>query len=203
LAEAQRAFYGECLRAEQALEQGAAAEGPGGESAGGWLRDLRERNRELARQEGFEKVRAEAERSARAGDSPPDPAEGPSPLVSPRGLPLSWRAGPDDPPPSLDLVSARRRQERASALGTAGWLGLLAGGWLASCSARLRRGARRLWPEVFAGAGALGWSLAGPTPVAVFLLALGAFGRLLLLAAGLRRLLARPKPGAAPGGSRS
>jgi hypothetical protein len=52
----------------------------------------------------------------------------------------------------------------------------------------LRGLARRLWPELVALLGLVGWQLAGPTAVALVLVLVGALGRLLLVAQALRRL---------------
>jgi hypothetical protein len=51
---------------------------------------------------------------------------------------------------------------------------------------------RWLWPELMAVLGVLGWQVAGPTMVVVFLLTLGIAGRLLLLARGVRTFLSHP-----------
>jgi hypothetical protein len=78
-------------------------------------------------------------------------------------------------------------------------LGLLALAWAVSLSALLRGAARWLWPEQMVLLGALGWQLAGPTAVTLFLIVLGAGGRALLLVQGARALLRRVAPGRAAG----
>jgi hypothetical protein len=59
----------------------------------------------------------------------------------------------------------------------------------------LAAAARRFWPEQMLLLGALGWYLAGPAFLVLFLVLLGACGRLLLLVAGIRRSFhRRPAP---------
>src|SRR5205807_2613407 len=88
---------------------------------------------------------------------------------------------------------------RAALAASGQWLGLLAAVWFLAWSPLLLGWARAFWPELLALAGAAGWSLAGPTFVVLFLVLLGAVGRLLLAGQWLRRRLHRadPRPSAA------
>src|SRR5262249_22580259 len=69
LALAQRRFYRACDDADRSLAtlgEGGDS-GPDGQSLEEWSRSLQEQNRQLARQHGFEALRAEAKRQATAG----------------------------------------------------------------------------------------------------------------------------------------
>jgi hypothetical protein len=194
LAKAQRQFAAACRRAEQALELRADR------ALGERLRELRQRDRELAKQHRFEAVRAQAERQARLGEGPAAEAWRGAELAE-RGTPLSWQAGPDGGAPEVRLEPSAERRARAAAAVAGQWLGLLVLTWAVSLSALLRGLARRLWPEQVALVGLLGWHLAGPTLVVLLLVALACCGRLLLLAAGARALLRRHPARPAPGSS--
>jgi hypothetical protein len=190
----QVAFYRAMKRAEQALAQGAGADGQGASQA---VRQLREQNAALAKERKFDGVRSTAERQATTAPKEeggkrkeePDRSAGmPSPFLLPpsdgaaEGTPLSWLG--EKPRVRLLPEEDRRWQEALVAL--AAWLGLLILLGLVSTTGRGRRVALGLCPEVLALLGALGWGLAGPTSVVLGLLAAGLFGRVLLLARGLR-----------------
>jgi hypothetical protein len=71
LAAAQRRFALYCLHARHALDMGAnrgGVTGPAGQTLAEWLQKLQGENRELAGPNGFENVRADAERQAAAGE---------------------------------------------------------------------------------------------------------------------------------------
>src|SRR5262249_15309846 len=180
--------------------------GPGGLRPDAWLRDLQRRNQELALQADFEPLRADAERQARAGGAAPRPladeTDETEPALPPEGTLAVWRADPGEVPP-VKVRQAQGEWSPSEWWGAAGWLALLALASLVALSPLLRGGARRLWPEVNAGLGVLGWSLVGPTPVVLFLLALGLCGRLLLIVREVRRHVALRQPASSPSGSGS
>jgi hypothetical protein len=195
LADAQRRFALCTQHAGQALAAGAARDdvsGPAGQGLGEWREALVEENRALAEQLGFGEVREQAEREARAGTLPGG-ADGP--MLPERGTPLSWRAGPGGEAPRLRLTAADSRRSEAAKAATGWWLGLLGVVWFIAMVPFLAAGARRLWPEQMLLLGALGGYLAGPTFLVLFLLLLGACGRLLLLVGVVRRSFRRrPAP---------
>src|SRR5262249_36483602 len=134
LAAAQKRFYHFLGHAGHGLAlapESASDPGPGGQTLAGWLQALGEQDRQLAHDQGFEPVRAEAEREARAAGADCDfsvagPGEeaGPSEPAAPRaggllgsplperGTPRYWQADAGAPAPTLELVSAHGRQER-------------------------------------------------------------------------------------------
>jgi hypothetical protein len=195
LADAQRRFALYVRHAEQALVAGAARDGvtgPAGQGLGEWREALLEENRALAERLGFQEVREQAEREARAGTAQGG-ADGP--LLPERGTPLSWRAGPGGEAPHLRLAAADARHGETAKTATGWWLGLLGAVWFIAMVPFLAAAARRFWPEQMLLLGALGWYLAGPAFLVLFLVLLGACGRLLLLVAGIRRSFhRRPAP---------
>jgi hypothetical protein len=217
LADAQRCFALNCRHAERALAVGAdraGVTGPAGQSLAEWLTFLREVDRALAARHGFEGLREQAERAAgegpgavpAAGSEAPElerPGGPDAGLLPERGTPLSWQAEAGTAAPRLRLAAADARQREARLGATGQWLGFLLVAWLLAMAPALSAGVRRFWPEQVVLLGAAGWHLAGPTPLVLFLLLLGIFGRLLLLVRAARRLWRRrPAPSTAvPGGS--
>jgi hypothetical protein len=193
LADAQRRFALYARHAEQALAAGAGRQGvtgPNGQGLAEWHDALLEEDRALAERFGFQEAREAAERDARAGTA----ANGTDcPLLPERGTPLSWQAGPGGAAPRLRLAAVDARQTDAARVVSARWLGLLAAVWFLAMVPFLAALARRFWPEQMTLLGALGWHLAGPTFLVLFLVFLGVCGRLLLLLQGLR-LLHRRRP---------
>jgi hypothetical protein len=196
LAAAQYHFYQCCREAEHVLDLaggGVPVAGPAGQGLGEWLRDLLGENREWASRNGREEVRAEAERQARGGKPASAPAHGeePSPAgpdsdrggatLTDRGTPLFGQSAADASSPQLRLNPATEPWGVESLLAGAQWVAVAAVVWglsfLPTWTARLRL----LWPEQVALLGLLGWYLAGPTLPVLFLLVLGASGRLVVL----------------------
>jgi hypothetical protein len=197
--EAQRRFLAYCRHAEQAL--GVAPEqsrvgAPPGQTLAEWLGNLRKTNRAAAREDHFEDLVTEVERTIASGDprdatgadkAPPGGPrqEGPGdPLVSEPGLPLSWYSTAGAP--QLHLKSSDAVRLEIGMRWAIRWLVLLGVVWLTAMLPFLSVPARRLWPELLAAVGLWGWYLAGPTVLALFLLLLGGWGRLLLLGQYLR-----------------
>jgi hypothetical protein len=200
LTAAQRRFYLGCRRASQALEAGAGRAtdlGPRGQGLGAWLEELRQQNRELAQHGGFEPVRKEAERLVKEGVVSAEARGADEPILAEQGTPFSWQTGPGEAEPVVRLVPEGDRQTRRALVVSAQWLALLGLVWLVSLSPHLRGLARWLWPEQLILVGLLGWHLAGPTALALFLVALGVCGRVLVVGNWLRGWL-RPAAGGAP-----
>jgi hypothetical protein len=82
-------------------------------------------------------------------------------------------------------------QMRQALAFTGQWLIALVIVWTVALSSVLRTVARWLWPEQALLLGLLGWQLAGPTIIVLFLVALGVCGRLFLLVQGARALRQR------------
>lgn len=207
LAAAQDDFYRCCRDAGHVLDlagAGAMVPGPGGQGLREWLRELLAENREWASRAGWEEVRAAAERHAREGeppaaraDRPASPAAGPAPPAldpTDRGTPLFGQLTADSPPPQLRLGPAAQPWDAAFLLAGGQWLAVAAVVWgltlFPTWAARLRP----FWPEQIALLGLLGWHLAGPTLAVLFLLVLGAVGRLVVLASRAGGLFHRPRP---------
>jgi hypothetical protein len=202
LAAAQQRFYLHWKHAERALRSGSAGTaGPGGRPLGPWLQALQTRDRELAARHGFEAERAEAEKQAQKGEAPAEgPARSAGPALPEEGTALSWESEPGGAAPRPELASEQGRRVRAALASSGQWLGLLAAAWFLAWSPFLLARARAVWPELLALVGVAGWSLAGPTFVVLFLVVLGAVGRLLLAGQWLRRRL--PRPAARPSTAR-
>jgi hypothetical protein len=195
LATTQDRFARSCWLAELALKGGAdpmRLAGPQGTTLKAWLAALRDENGTLCREHHLEEVRKEAEHHLRQGETD-EPAE----LV--QGTPMSWLAEPDGKPPSIRLVPASVRQARQALAFSGQWLIVLLIVGVISLSSVLRTALRWLWPEVILLVGVLGWQVAGAALVVLFLLALGAAGRVLLMVRGIRGLLGRAAPPAASG----
>ncbi len=210
LAAAQRRFYADCRHAEQALRTANEREAtdPGGVPPADQLHSLLAANLRLAKENDFEATRADAERRPDAGDLGPrvTPEEREPRSLAGAGPPRVRGPLPDwgtpayvtlsDPgaTPALTLRRVEERQARQLLAETAGWLGLLG---VVALLARLPGLALRLrpfWPEPLLLLGLLAWSRSGWTVAACLLLALGAGGRVLALADGLRRLLRPRRP---------
>jgi hypothetical protein len=206
LAAAQRRFYIDCRLAEYALERaGASGEtGPAGQSLADWHQELTERNRSLAQTHGFEAARAEAEHRVRTSAAPvaaPVPVDtaarladlGPGRVriasregLPDRGTPFLGVAGPDTPAPRLVLETNSGRDFQTALTASELLLVLLAAVWFLSHFPALVARVRLFWPEQMLLLGGLGWYLAGPTFVTVFLLLLGVCGRLIAIARWIR-----------------
>jgi hypothetical protein len=182
---AQKRFVRECWLAERALQSGANSTrriGPQGTNVGEWLRQLRKQNEVLLREHRVEEA---------AGSVSPGGVDVSSGARVPRGTARSWLAEGDGPP-AVTLTPVAQREVRQSLRFSGQWLLLLLGVWAISLSGVLRVLLRWLWPEEVALLGVLGWQVAGPTLVVLFLLALGVAGRVLLVGRGVRALLSRP-----------
>jgi hypothetical protein len=194
LAAAQDRFYQFCRHASHVLDltgEGTMLTAPSGQSLRDWLRELLAANQELATRQGFEDVRAEAERHSRA-EKPAAPTlpmgyEGDRPI---RGTPVFAQAGGDAPTPRLHLVP---EDGPGTALAvSAQWLAVAAVVWGLSFFPAWAVRLRPFWPEQALLLGLLGWYLAGPTLAVLFLLVLGACGRLVILGLWAASLLSRP-----------
>ncbi len=177
-----------------------------------WLRGLSDENRRLAKDRGFEPVRAEAERRADAAGAAPrvDPEEGepaalaglgPAAVRGPLpdyGTPAYLGLPEERAAPVLTLRGRYERRTRELLGDSALWLGLLAAATFLAYSPGLAARLRPFWPEPLLLAGALAWYRSGLTAAAALLLLLGAGARLLTLAGGARRFLARRRQLAAP-----
>jgi hypothetical protein len=216
LASAQQRFYAACRQAEQDLQltDDRNATGPAGDTLPQWLRSLQDENRKLAKEHGFEEVRAEAERRSEAANAAPRPAadEGESnartqPVAGRMRGPLPdsgtpYYLGSTDPQlvPALTLRPREARETRRLFGDSAAWLGLL---FLAGSVALVPGLAARLrpfWPEPLLLLGAFAWYWWGLTAVAALFLLLGVAGRLVTAADGVRGLLRRRRPAPSPSG---
>jgi len=192
LAEAQRRFYAECRRARDALDAaGAAAPArPAGRGLQGDLQDLLERNKELAKQHGFDDaVRAEAERVVEAGGGP---VAGVGARWEAEGVPFQATGDAGAAAPVLTLTPAADRRARGAWPASGAWLGLLTIIGLFSLWPAAAAWSRALWPEQVGLVGLVGWWAAGATPVVLALLLLAAGGRAWAAASGAGRILRRP-----------
>jgi hypothetical protein len=201
LAAAQERFYANCRQADLALQltgdDGAGA-APNGDSLAQWQRALLDENRTLAREHGFEEVRAEAERRSEATGAAPRtaPAEAePAALVGPgpqrmrgslpdAGRPAYLAATESTATPELTIRPTDNRLWQQA--GTAIWLCALAGAVSVALIPRLKARLLPFWPEPLVAVGAFIWLRHGLTLAAVAFILLGASGRLLTLADGVR-----------------
>jgi hypothetical protein len=189
----QREFYASCLRAEAALKRHGGntppGEGPSGQSAAEWLKQLRQEDRQLAKAQGFERLRGRAERAgAESEESPALP-----PAVDPRGPAVSWAAG-ESPRFALEARGEEDRRETWAA--TAMLVAALLAVWLLSRYPGVCTVTRALWPEWLALLGAAGWWVLGlPLLALPVLVGMGVLARLWVAVRWLGRL--RPRPRAA------
>jgi hypothetical protein len=213
---AQQRFYAACRHAEQDLQltDDRTTTGPAGDSLPQWHRSLLDENRRLAKEFGFEEVRAEAERRAEAAVAAPRPApeEGePAALTQPgpariRGpLPDSGTPaylGLADPQvtPVLTLRPREAGRTRQLLADSAAWLGLLLLAGTVALMPGLSARLRPFWPEPLLLAGALAWYASGLTAVAALFLLLGVAGRILTAVDGVRGLLRKRRPAPPPSG---
>jgi hypothetical protein len=210
LASAQRRFALHCRQARRALDVGAnrgGARGPNDQNLAEWLRKLQADNHELADQNGFEDLRAEAERQADAGESVetivssddggvarftvPGGHGGTFRSLPQRGTPISWQAQPGAEPPALHLISHDAQQTRQALTSSGQWLGLLGVVWGLSFLPFVLARLRPFWPEQIALLGVLGWYLEGLTLTVLILVLLAVWGRVFLLIRGMRSLFRR------------
>ncbi|MGE3807009.1 MAG: hypothetical protein AB7K24_20285 [Gemmataceae bacterium] len=185
LLQAQVDFYRNLRRAEQAL--GIHQER---------VKQLRERNLELARTGNFQSIRERAEQQARlAGAQETRPARlGIAPLFGERGTPVYLSEASSDAAPRLTILSLQGQRTRRNFELTVLFLvllGTLVGVGLFPAAVAWQR---RLWPEQMIVLGCLGWLALGPGWLFVFLVVLGVCGRLMLILAGTWRLLQRLAP---------
>lgn len=206
LAQERFAFFCRYAEHELAVDPAAAQDaGPEGQPLTDWLTELRERNRQLAQDRGFEAARAEAERRARAGVLRTLPGAATTPAAvspgGPEGTPLSWYAEAGAPP-HLSLVRVSDQQTRR-ALATSGLLLVLfLAAWVLAQLPGVRTWLRAFWPEQVAVLGCVGWLTFGPGLIFLCLIALGAGGRLVFLGRWASALLRRRRPTApAEGGA--
>lgn len=195
LAAAQQCFYRACRYAE--LASSVQSDTPTRLSA------LREQNQQLARQHGFETIRAEAERHARlyrratdgaaAGDNPA-PAGGTIPpalavrsdlwwgdTLPGRGAPLHWQSQSGGLVPRLTLVPMSAKDVGRTWSASVLLLVLLGSAWVLAQFPGLRSGVRVFWPEQVALLGCLMWQTFGSSLLVVFLVLLGVCARLVQL----------------------
>ena len=169
---------GELRRAEQAIALGGdvlSEKGPKGQTLAEWLAGLRERLRTL-------KIPLEAE-TMEVQDTPVG-----------LGTPYRGRLEAADSAPSLVLTFRTEGQAR-SAPGP--WIGALAGLTLLAMLPVVWPRLRPLWPEQLGVLAALGWIVAGPTPVVLLLLLAWAAGRVAGIVSFLGNLRQRRSTGMA------
>ena len=185
------------------------------------MRELRDKDRELARLHKFEDVRARAEREAveaaplalepaTAGELPQLAGVGmvqaPSPRGDPlpeRGTPLRWQTGPETDAPRL-LLAPLGEQQAKRAVGLSVLLAtLLLAAWALAHFPGVLAWVRAFWPEQLALLGCLGWQTYGPALPLLLLVVVGVSARLLFLGRRLLALLHRPAPDPSHGGSTS
>jgi hypothetical protein len=222
LALAQRRFYQFCRYAEAGrLLNGNASESANlqGKSFDDWLRELREKNGELARTHKFEELRAKAERDAvdaaplalepaTAGELPQlagvDMVQAPGPRGDPlpeRGTPLRWQTGAKTDAPGL-LLTPQSDQQTKRAFGLSVLLVLLLlAVWALAHLPGMLAWVRAFWPEQLALLGCLGWQTYGPALPLLLLVAVGVSARLLFLGRRLLALIHRPPSDPSHGGS--
>jgi hypothetical protein len=175
LAQAQARLRRGLVLAGLAVAAGADARrrvGPDGLDLAAWLKQLRQQSEGPA---GDEVAEPDADET---GEGVP-------------GTPVSWVSQRERRAPQVRLMPAQERRLREAVAHSGQWLVALLVVWTVTLSGVLRRLARWLWPEAALLLGALGWQLAGPTVIVLFLAALGVCGRLVLAGGGLRRMLRR------------
>jgi hypothetical protein len=221
LGTAQQHFYRASHYAEQLLAAGIGDSdaGPDGQPLIEWLRTLREESIQLARQQGFESLRAEAEIQAtqyrRVGNGEADIPDGPTSIGDPsrnyvkrdawpdgfmprRGETLYWQGTAGALPARLTLV-AEHTHDMRNAMGlSVVWMILLSAVALAALFPSLGSWLRLFWPEQVALLACLVWQTFGLNLLLVFLILLGVCGRVVsllqILARRLRRTTSAPPP---------
>jgi hypothetical protein len=202
LAAAQQRFYSLCGEADQALQlsgDDAVESGPNGESAGQWLRSLLDQNRRLAQDRGFEETRSDAERRADTQATPrrfpgqgelaaltglaPERSMGPLPDA---GKPFYLALSESTEPPALVIRPIEDGEWLRSLLASAIWLSALVGAAFVALLPSLKSRLLPFWPEPLLLIGVVLWFRFGLTPAAALFVLLGASGRLLTLADGIR-----------------
>jgi hypothetical protein len=198
LTQAQRRFASSVWVAGLALKAGADPHHtarPGGEEIADWLEQLRRANRDLLHEHQLDELGREAERQVRQGSEQLLAAQLPV-----QGTPVSWLDQRAARPKLVRLVPLTQRHVRQALSFSCQWLIVLLVVWTVTLSSVLRSVLRWLWPEQMALLGVLGWQVAGPTLLVLFLLALGFSGRMLLIIRTVQVLLVR-RPRSAPSGS--
>jgi hypothetical protein len=212
LVAAQGRFYRACRYADQTLAVLGDGNdlGPADQSLDDWLSQLREQNVQLAREKGFESLRADAERQVRSGPHPASPEAddtrgreagsdagqqhvGSDDFLPRRGSPMYWQGAAGAAGPHLVLTTLRDRDRRRALGASLLWLILLMGAALAARFRGLRNWLRLFWPEQVALLGCLVWQTFGPSLLLTFLLALAICGRLITVLPWLGRWW-RPAP---------
>jgi hypothetical protein len=193
LAEAQRRFYAECRRARQELEaspEGAAPGWPQGQAPIDLLKDLMERNKNLAKDRGFEAVRSGAEAAMISPDGAGSASETAAWLAE--GRPLYAWAASSEPAPRV-VLTPESGHESAVWAASAAWLGILLLIGFLSLWPSAAAWSRALWPEQIFLLGILGWWAAGGlTWIIASLLLLGVVGRMLTAIFAVGRLFRQP-----------
>jgi hypothetical protein len=209
LAAAQKRFAAYCRHVRDALDMGGnrGGTGPAGQTLADWYLKLQADNRELAQRNGFETLRADAERQAAVGgaldlDLAADDESvarftdsgGVVAPLSQRGTPISWGAGANARPPVLKLTSRETQRTRQALAASGQWLGVLTVLWVLSFLPFLLSRLRLFWPEQVALLALVGWHLAGLTLIVVALLIVAAGGRLIWLTCSVRTLFRKRHP---------
>jgi hypothetical protein len=189
LAAAQQRFYQHCRFAEHELTLSPSA-------ASDWLQRLREENKEMARTHGFEKTRAEAERTARAGQPITDPSQGIDAVqaddLPERGTPLYWQGAADAAAPQPKLETEEARDVRVKLSASLALLCVITLAGVLSYCPRALHVVRRFWPEQLALLGCAIWLANGPALAVYVLVRLAILGRLLELGLWTYRHWRRP-----------
>jgi hypothetical protein len=200
LAAAQHRFALYCRHARHALDLGAnrsGVTGPDGKvSLGEWLDRLQSENPGLADQNGFDAVRADAERRAVTGkpiQPRTDNVDEEIQSLPQGGTLISWQGRDGTEPPVVQLASHESQQTRQALAASGQWLGLLMVVWILSFVPFLLPRLRLFWPEQIALLGLVGWHLAGWTLIVLLLLFAAVIARLFLLVRGLRSIVRRRK----------
>jgi hypothetical protein len=180
LSAAQQRFYQHCRFAEHELALSPSA-------VSDRLQQLRDQNKELARTHGFEKTRADAERSAHAGQ----PAA-PSDELPDRGTPLYWQGSTDAAAPQPRLQTEQVQEARRELSTSLALLCVLVLVGILSYFPRVLLWVCRFWPEQMALIGCLIWLTNGPPLVAYVLVRLAVLGRVLEVGLWLYRHWQRP-----------
>jgi hypothetical protein len=153
---------------------------------GGKIGELRTRNVQLAKSYAFEPLRKQAEQ--RALTQPTEGVVNTMILGGERGTPTYWQGNDADKPPSLRLTSQATQNERQARDLTMVLAGLFTAIILILWVPRLNALARLFWPEELILLGCAGWRLLGPSWFFVFLILIGAIGRILIVLGWLSSL---------------